>query len=132
MKRLTWAAMTVLTLASLTAAAAEWTRMGDNGQAEIYIDKTTIVRAGDTAKMWSLWALKKPGSAGGAAYVSLKRLDEYDCKEPRTRGVEIAAFPQPMAQGTAVASEKGSGAWTAVAPDSASESMRKIACGNEQ
>lgn len=128
MKRLTWATMTVLTLASVGATAAEWTAMGDNGQAEIYIDKTSIARSGNTAKMWSLQELKTPGSAAGAAYVSLKRLDEYDCKEPRMRGVEIAAFPQPMAQGSAVASEKGSGAWTAVAPDSASEAMRKIAC----
>lgn len=130
MKRLAWLTMAVLTVAS-TGAAAEWLAMGDNGQAEIYIDKATITRSGDTAKMWSLQELKQPGSAGGAAYVSLKRLDEYDCKEPRTRGVEISAFPKPMAQGTAVASEKGSGAWTKVAPDSAIEKMWKIACGKE-
>lgn len=130
MKRLAWLTMAALTVAS-SGAAAQWVTMGDNGQAEIYIDKTTIARSGDTAKMWSLQELKQPGSAGGAAYVSLKRLDEYDCKEPRTRGVEISAFPKPMAQGTAVASEKGSGAWTKVAPDSAIEKMWKIACGKE-
>ena len=130
MKRLAWLTMAVLAVAS-GGAAAQWVTMGDNGQAEIYIDKTTFARSGDTAKMWSLQELKQPGSAGGAAYVSLKRLDEYDCKEPRTRGVEISAFPKPMAQGTAVASEKGSGAWTKVAPDSAIEKMWKIACGKE-
>ena len=130
MKRLAWLTMAVLAVAS-GGAAAQWVTMGDNGQAEIYIDKTTIARSGDTAKMWSLQELKQPGSAGGAAYVSLKRLDEYDCKEARMRGVEISAFPQPMAQGTAVASEKGSGAWTKVAPDSAIEKMWKIACGKE-
>ena len=130
MKRLAWLAMAALSVAS-SGAAAQWVTMGDNGQAEIYIDKATITRSGDTAKMWSLQELKQPGSAGGAAYVSLKRLDEYDCKEPRTRGVEISAFPKPMAQGTAVASEKGSGAWTKVAPDSAIEKMWKIACGKE-
>ena len=130
MKRLAWLTMAALAVAS-SGAAAHWVTMGDNGQAEIYIDKATITRSGDTAKMWSLQELKQPGSAGGAAYVSLKRLDEYDCKEPRTRGVEISAFPKPMAQGTAVASEKGSGAWTKVAPDSAIEKMWKIACGKE-
>ncbi len=130
MKRLAWLTMAALAVAS-SGAAAQWVTMGDNGQAEIYIDKATITRSGDTAKMWSLQELKQPGSAGGAAYVSLKRLDEYDCKEPRTRGVEISAFPKPMAQGTAVASEKGSGAWTKVAPDSAIEKMWKIACGKE-
>ena len=130
MKRLAWLTMAALAVAS-SGAAAQWVTMGDNGQAEIYIDKATITRSGDTAKMWSLQELKQPGSAGGAAYVSLKRLDEYDCKEPRTRGVEISAFPKPMAQGTAVASEKGSRGWAAVAPGSASDGMRKIACGQE-
>ena len=130
MKRLTWLTMAVLSVAS-GGAAAEWVSMGDNGQANIYIDKTTIARSGGTATMWSLQELKQPGSAGGAAYVSLKRLDEYDCKEPRTRGVEISAFPQPMAQGTAVATEKGSGGWATVAAGSASDGMRRIACGLE-
>ncbi len=131
MKRLAWSAMAVLAVASGGAAAQQWVAMGSNGQADIFIDKTTITRSGGTAKMWSLQELKQPASAGGAAYVSLKRLDEYDCKEPRTRGVEISAFPQPMAQGKAVATEKGSGSWTAVAPDSASDGMRRIACGTE-
>lgn len=130
MKRLKWMGFAVLAAAS-ASAVAEWVPMGDNGQAEIYIDKTTITRSGNMAKMWSLQELKTPGSAGGAAYTSLKRLDEYDCKNPRTRGVEIAAFPKPMAQGDAVASEKGSGQWAKIAPGSAIEAMWKIACGKE-
>ncbi|HRP29436.1 MAG TPA: hypothetical protein PLG77_13480 [Burkholderiaceae bacterium] len=130
MKRSMWFTMAVLAVAS-TSAAAEWVAMGNNGQADIYIDKTTITRSGDTARMWSLQELKQPGSAGGAAYVSLKRQDEYDCKEPRTRGVEISAFPEPMAQGKAVASEKGSSAWAKIAPGSVSDGMWRIACGKE-
>lgn len=113
------------------SAAAGWVSIGDQGAAEVFVDKSTITRAGDTAKMWSLQELKTPGSAGGAAYVSLKRQDEFDCKNPRTRGVQISAHPQPKGEGKAVASEKGSGAWSSVVPGSTNEVLWKIACGKE-
>ncbi len=125
-------AWVMLALAAASAAAqADWVSIGDQGPAEVFVDKSTITRSGDTARMWSLQELKTPGSAGGAAYVSLKRQDEFDCKEPRTRGVEIGAYPQPKGEGKAVASEKGSGAWTKIAPGSTNEVLWKIACGKE-
>lgn len=129
MKRRAWG---MLALAAVSAsAAAEWVSIGGQGQAEIFVDKTTITRIGDTAKMSQLQELKAPGSAAGASYVSLKQLDEYDCKEPRTRGVEITAYPKPMAEGTAVATQKGSGAWAKIVPESMNEKLWKIACGKE-
>lgn len=129
MKRRAW--VVVALAAASGGAAAEWVSIGDQGPAEVFVDKTTITRAGDTAKMWSLQELKSPGTAGGAAYVSLKRQDEFDCKDPRTRGVQIAAYPQPKGEGKAVASEKGAGTWTKVVPDSTNEVLWKIACGKE-
>ena len=129
MKRRAWG---MLALAAVsTSAAAEWVSIGDQGQAEVFVDKSTITRSGDLAKMWSLQELKSPGSAGGAAYVSLKRQDEFDCKDPRARGVQIGAYPQPKGEGQAVASEKGSGAWAKVVPGSTNEVLWKIACGKE-
>jgi len=110
---------------------AEWVSIGDQGPAEVFIDKTTITRTGDMVKMWMLQELKTPGSAGGAAYVSLKRQDEFDCKDPRTRGVQIAAYPQSKGEGKAVASEKGSGSWSKIVPGSTNEVLWKIACAKE-
>lgn len=129
MKRWTWM-MVVLAVAS-GSAVADWVSIGDQGVAEIFVDKTTITRVGDTAKMWQLQELKTARTAAGATYISLKQLDEYDCKDPRTRGVEIAAFPKPMAEGTAVASQKGSGTWAKVVPDSTNEMLWKIACAKQ-
>ena len=125
-----WVWMAVLAAAS-TSAAAEWVSIGDQGQAEVFVDRTTITRSGSTAKIWSISELKTPGSANGVAYVSLKRQDEFDCQGGRTRGVQISAHPKPMGEGAAIVSEKGSGAWTPVNPDSPSETLMKIACGKE-
>lgn len=131
MNRWTWATVAALAASSGGAAMAEWVSIGDQGVAEIFVDKTTIARNGDVAKMSQLQELKEPRTAGGATFISLKQLDEYDCKDPRTRGVEISAYPKPKAEGTAVATQKGSGAWTKIVPDSTNEKLWKIACGKE-
>ena len=121
---------TLLTLAC-GLALAEWTSLGDVGNAELFIDRTTIVRTGDKATMWSIYALKAPATAGKASYVSLKRQDEFDCKESRTRPLQIAAYPKPMAEGTPVATEKSSADWSAPAPQSIGEKLLKVACAKE-
>lgn len=129
MKRRVWVMLALVGVS--TGAAADWESIGDQGPAELFVDKATIARTGDTATMWSLQELKSPGSAGGAAYVSLKRQDEFDCKDPRARGVQIGAYPQPKGEGKAVASEKGSGKWEAIVPGSTNEVLWKIACSKE-
>jgi len=125
-----WALILLLALASADAAA-EWVSLGDVGNVELFVDRASIVRNGDTATMWTVNALKEPGTANGATYVSLKRQDEFDCAGSRMRGLQISAHPQPLGEGRAVASEKGSGAWTAVTPEAISGALWKIACGKE-
>jgi len=110
---------------------AAWDSVGDVGNAELFVDRSSIVRKGDMVTMWSVSALKAPGTANGVAYVSLKRQDEFDCAGSRMRGTLISAHPQPLGEGAAVVSEKGSGAWGAVTPQSSGEVLWKIACGKE-
>jgi hypothetical protein len=126
--RLAW---TVLLGLASGNAAAEWVSLGDQGNAELFVDRSTIVRSGDTVKLWSVNALKTPGSANGVAYVSIKLQDEFDCAGSRMRRVQASAHPQPLGEGPAVVSEKGSGTWTPVTPQSISEVLWKIACGKE-
>ena len=128
MNRLTWSAL--LALASGNALAA-WVSLGDVGNAELFVDRSSIVRKGDMVTMWSVSALKTPGAANGLAYVSLKRQDEFDCADSRMRGMLISAHPQPLGEGAAVVSEKGNGAWAPVTPQSPGEVLWKIACGEE-
>ena len=125
--------LTVTALLALAAgpALAEWTSLGDVGNAELFVDRGAIVRKGEIATMWSVSELKVAATANGASYVSLKRQDEFDCAGSRSRGLQISAYPSPMGEGKAVATEKGSGAWQPVAPQSVNEVLWKIACGKE-
>ena len=120
----------MLALATGQAMAA-WVSLGDVGNAEMLVDRDTIVRNGEMATMWSVSALKAPGAANGVAYASLKRQDEFDCAGSRMRGVLISAHPQPLGEGAAVVSEKGNGAWMPVTPQSPGEMLWKIACGKQ-
>ena len=120
----------VLGLAS-GVAAAEWVSLGDAGNAELFVDRSTIVRSGDKATLWSVYALKAPGSANGVAYVSLKRQDEFDCKASLVRGLQISAHPQPLGEGAAVGSENRATSWAPVTPESPGEALWKIACSKE-
>lgn len=128
LKRSTWTALLVLVSGP---AAADWTTLGDVGNATLFVDRTTISRQGDMVTMWSLSELKAPATAGTATYVSLKRQDEFDCKGSRMRGLQIAAYAKPMAEGTAVASEKGTANWLPVPPQSIGERLWQVACGKE-
>lgn len=128
MKRLAWTALLALAAGN---AAADWVSIGDQGNVEVFVDRSTIVRSGDTVKMWRVNALKTPGSANGVAYVSIKLQDEYDCAGMRMRGVRASAHPDPLGEGKAVASETASGTWTPVTPQAISEVLWKIACDKE-
>ena len=122
---------TLLLALACAPALAEWTSLGDVGNAELFVDPATIVRNGDTATMWSIYALKAPATAGSATYVSLKRQDEFDCKGARMRGVQIAAYAEPMAGGKVVVDEKGTAGWAPVTPQSTGEKLLKVACTKE-
>lgn len=128
--------MKLLTLTAVLALAgspalAEWSSLGDVGNAELFVDRATIVRRGELATMWSVSELKAPAAANGVAYVSLKRQDEFDCAGSRSRGLQISAYPLPMGEGKAVATEKGTRTWQPVAPQSVTEALLKIACAKE-
>jgi hypothetical protein len=127
-KRIVWAALLVLASGQ---AAADWVNIGSDANAELFVDRSTIARSGDMVTMWSVSDLKMPHSANGATYLSLKRQDEFDCAASRVRGLQISAHPQALGEGQAVASEKGSGAWMPVTPESIGEKLWKVACGKE-
>jgi len=87
-----------------------------------------LASSGTTVKMWSLYQLRTPGSANGVAYQSLKRQDEYDCKQPRARGVAIAAYAGEKATGKVVVSESTVQPWAPVTPQGTIETLWNIAC----
>ena len=130
MKRLLLGLVLLLTT---TAASAEWDPVGENDLFIQYVDRATIRRNGNFAKMWDLMDYKTvQKSTAGKSYLSDKSQSGYDCKEKKSRVLAFTWFDGQMGNGKAV-SFNGNvrGEWSPIGPGSVGETLWKIACGKK-
>ncbi len=115
-----------------TGAMAEWTYLTSNEDKtrDIYIDKATIRKQGNVAKMWVVFDHKSPRkAAGGESYSSEKSFTEYDCVEIRRSLLSTIYYSDNMGKGEAVLTEQyDNSKWRDIAPDSVGMSEWKAAC----
>ena len=110
------------------SAMAEWISVGSNKYTTIYVDPTTIQRAGNMAKMWHLTDNKMASKDMGEAYMSTKDQNEYDCKEMKVRRRASSEHSKNMGGGKVVYSDSYTSRWKPVPPESGLEILWKFAC----
>ena len=115
-----------------TGAMAEWTYLtsSEDNAYDIYIDKTTIRKRGNVAKMWNMFDYKSPQKAAdGESYLSHKSLYEYDCVEIRDHNLSTAYYSDNMGKGAAVLTyQYDDKEWKDTVPDSIGMTKWKAAC----
>jgi len=109
-------------------AMAEWVKVGSNKNTAIYVDQTTIQRAGNMSKMWQLTDFNTPNKDMGEEYLSTKDQNEYDCKEAKLRRRASSQHSKNMGGGKVVYSDSYTSKWKPVPPDSGLEILWKFAC----
>ena len=109
---------------------AEWVLTSGNDDAglTVYVDPDTIRRKGNLVKMWQLYDYKTIQTVAGDSLLSIKRYNEYDCTEERTRMLAYTWFSGNMGSGQVVHSDSDEDKWKPVVPDSVAEALWKIAC----
>lgn len=115
-----------------TSTMAEWTRLGESdkkGGYTAYADLASIRKAGDKAKMWTLFDYKVVQKASGVEFLSEKTRREYDCKEKQMRILAYSLFGWNMESGELIRSYSQPQKWAAVQPGSIDEMEWKMACG---
>jgi hypothetical protein len=123
--------MVILAIIS-RSAVAEWKVIGTTETYTIYADSGTIRKTGNTVKMWDLFDYKaiqvrsKKGS-----YMSLKRQQEYDCKEERSRTLATIYHSGRMAEGKIVDTDFESDNSIPVPPGTANGVLMELACAKE-
>lgn len=118
--------------ATAATAAAKWVKIESSpGGRDIYADSVTILRSGNTAKMWDMRDFKTAQVVQGTRFSSFKAQHEYDCKGARMRNLSVTAFPGHMGEGQALRSENRRLVWEAVAPGSTEEALLKVACAKK-
>jgi hypothetical protein len=122
----------MLAIAS-TSAMAEWTKVDllslKDGITH-YVDLTTIIKAGNKAKMWQLNDNESAKTRVGR--LSMKTQKEYDCGEEKIRTLTRTLFSGNMGTGVVRYSsgDRKPSNWSPVEPGSSVEVFWKIACGN--
>lgn len=118
--------MLICVLALVAGPAwAGWVKVSENKDATFYIDPATIRKSSQFRRVLELQDLKKRDSDGE---MSLRTLDEYDCKENRNRAVSFVTYADPMAQGKELYSSSSPDKWSAVPPGTPASVILKRVC----
>ena len=111
------------------SAAAEWAQVGANETSTFYADPAGIRHADSPVKMWDLLDFRAAQSRPyGAPYWSQKTLREYDCKEQRTRKIDLLRYSENMGEGEVAYTDSDPGNWEPVHPSTVSRALWEFAC----
>ena len=122
---------TLLIVAS-TSAMAEWTLVNSDDNYDSYVNRTSIRKVGDKAKMWVMTNHKVAQKAGDSQFLSDTNLMEYNCKSEQDRMLAATGYPNSMGEGQSIFSyDYDNSKFTAIRPDSVAELKWKIACGKK-
>ncbi len=89
----------ILTFIS-TGASAEWTFVGDIDvghieKAALHVDKSSIRKTENGARMWVLYDSKNAQGIEGKKFLSGRRLFEFDCVDERERTLTFSLYKWP-------------------------------------
>ena len=129
-----WLLITLLVLSS-GSVHAEWVAVEKNnelaGIMTVYVDPDTIRRKGNLVTMWQLYDYKTIQTVAGDSLLSIKRYNEYDCTEERTRMLAYTWFSGNMGSGKVVYSTPDEQQWEPVIPRSINRTLWKVACSKK-
>ena len=115
-----------------TGAMAEWTHLfsSEDNTFDIYIDKTTIRKRGNVAKMWVIHDYKSPQKhSGNPPFLSERELNEYDCVEVRYRILALTIFSGNMGSGQVNFNHQyDDSKWVDIPPGTVNMALWKAAC----
>ena len=121
--------MRILALLSLllssAPAVAKWVKISESDSVTQYLDTATMKVDGHRRRVWKLQDLKQHGHGG---MKSIRILEEYDCKEKRDRILSFFVHSERMARGQITMSNKGSGEWQYIGPETPSVTELKVVC----
>lgn len=109
-------------------AWAGWKSVGDDDAVTTYADPASIVRKGSTATMWSLLDYKAFQRMVEVGYFSHKAHVEYDCAEPRLRGLSLALHAEKMGEGKVIYEDTSPHEWEMIDAGTLKETLWKVAC----
>jgi len=114
---------------SLPAAAENWVRYAQSGDASRYYDKERVLLMSGTAFIWDLHDLlaETPG-LGGKAHRSVMYATEVNCRKEQLRVLSYQQMAGAMGAAPMVGEHSMVGEWKTPAHQSAESRLMAIAC----
>lgn len=118
-----------LLAAALPAAAENWTRYAQSGEASRYYDKERVLLMSGTAFIWDLHDLKAD-TAGidGKTHRSVTYATEVNCRKEQLRVLSYQQMAGAMGAGPMVAEHSLVSEWKTPGQQSAEARLMAIAC----
>lgn len=120
--------LAIVLLLLCNPAWAAWKSVGEEESGKSYADPATLVKSGNTVKMWSLLDYKAFQRMVEVGYFSQKSLVEYDCKEKQIRGLMVSLHAEHMGEGKVIYADESPHEWEVLVPDTMGEVLWKFAC----
>jgi len=111
-----------------SSAMAKWVEIGNDKTITIYADPTTIQRVGNKVIMWEVGDFKAANKLGGRPFMSMRKQQEYDCKEKQIRTLNTILYSDGMGKGEVVHTDHKSRNWEPVSPGSYGDFLWRTAC----
>ena len=117
-------------------ALADWVEIGKNEYPAVteYFEPNTILNNGGKVQMWTLLDFQKQQkmSSSDGLYMSMKTLNEYDCKKGVARFLAGQLFSKNMGSGELIFDDPHQNdKWIPIPPKSNGESLKNLACGKK-
>jgi len=108
---------------------AKWSEVTTTENYTIYVDKGSLRKTGNIAKIWILKDYFNGSSFDRKAFLSAVNLTQYDCKNELLRVASASTYSGNMgAEIVVLTDNSGSDKWRMVVPNSASNFLWKLAC----
>lgn len=121
--------MAILLTIISTSAMAEWTLIAEYDDFDFFINKASIHKNGNIAKMWSFYDFKSPQKANRVTYLSKLMVEKYDCVEGKLNGLSTTIYAKNKQKGEIVRFDHNNKSWELISPGSLGEKKWKTACG---
>ena len=109
-------------------AHAQWNQVTDGEQLIAYVDYATVKKINTYVRVWVLYDYKVPKVIAGNTNASVKTLQEYDCKEDRSRSLSSAFYMGQMGSGIVNHTNDIPTNWSYIAPNTVDFALLKNMC----
>ena len=109
-------------------AFAEWQTVISMDDFNVAIEKSRLKKIGDHYQAWVKYSLKDQKEINSVKFQSMLSLEEYDCKNEKSRKLDLHFYSDDQVNGKVVKSANETGEWNRPIPGSVSDSILNAVC----